>query len=74
MAPSFVINPRSDDAFVATVEGEGAGATSATALEERLRETYPKAVVRPRQLAGEQSQVWYVYRDGHWVAPNDSGD
>jgi hypothetical protein len=25
--------------------------------------------VRPRELAGERTQIWYVYRDGHWVHP-----
>jgi hypothetical protein len=65
---AFVINPRRDAGFVAMVENEGPRASSPAALEQFLRETHPKAVVRPRQLEGERSEVWYVYRDGTWVA------
>ena len=43
------------------------GVTEPDALQTRLRETHPSAVVRARELAGETSEVWYVYRDGHWV-------
>ena len=39
-------------------------------LQRRLRAWYPNAVVRPRDLANEQSNVWYVYRDGHWIPSN----
>jgi hypothetical protein len=37
-------------------------------LEAMLRDSYPRAVVRPRALSGETLVVWYVYRDGHWVS------
>jgi len=40
----------------------------AAELELRLRRSYPDAVVRPRDLSNEPYVVWYVYRDGHWVA------
>lgn len=43
------------------------GTLDAEELERRLRISYPRAVVRPRDLANEASIVWYVYRDGHWV-------
>jgi hypothetical protein len=36
-------------------------------LEAALRTRYPNALVRPRGLAGERTEVWYVYRDGHWI-------
>ena len=38
-------------------------------LQDCLRGRYPRALVRPRELAGEQTQIWYVYRDGHWIRP-----
>jgi len=40
------------------------------ALEQRLRERYPKATVHVRSLSNEPSIVWYVYRDGHWTPPD----
>lgn len=64
---TFVINPRSDAEFVARVEAEGPSCASAPALQSTLRDHYPKAVVRPRQLEGEREEVWYVYRDGTWI-------
>ena len=33
----------------------------------KLRERYPLAVVRPRDLSSERTAVWYVYREGSWV-------
>ena len=65
---AFVINLRRDADFVAAVEAEGPNSVTPAALEAHLRETYPKAVVRPRQLEGERAEVWYVYREGYWVS------
>lgn len=65
---AFVINPRRDADFVARVEKEGPTAESPAELQQALRKGYPKAVVRPRQLEGERAEVWYVYREGTWVA------
>lgn len=66
--PIVVVNPASDapfremvDRFVAT------GGSGPADLEAVLRNRYPEAVVRPRELAGERFDVWYVYRDGHWI-------
>jgi hypothetical protein len=66
--PIVVINPSNDarfremvDRFVAT------GGSRPDDLEAALRGQYPQAVVRPRELAGERFEVWYVYRDGHWI-------
>ena len=36
-------------------------------LQAALRETYPRAVVRAREISSERETVWYAYRDGHWV-------
>lgn len=43
------------------------GHSSPHDLEAILRSRYPTAVVRPRELEGERAEVWYVYRDGHWI-------
>lgn len=40
-------------------------------LEAALRTQYPKAVVRRRELAGESFEVWYAYREGHWIRNDD---
>jgi len=65
------LNPRTDEAFVRHVEAVVAGgAESAAELEARLRESYPAAVVRERDLSGEPGPIWYVYRDGRWE-PSD---
>lgn len=64
----YVVNPSADDAFRMLVEKEGEQAASPPELQARLRESHPKALVRPRQLEGERSEIWYVYRDGQWVA------
>jgi len=36
-------------------------------LQRRLRDRFPRAIVRPRELAGERLEIWYVYRDGRWI-------
>ena len=66
MAATLVINPRSDEEFVGFVSRVAMAANTAAALEASLRRRYPRAVVRPRELEGERTDVWYVYRDGHW--------
>jgi hypothetical protein len=66
--PTLIINPRSDEAFVAFVQDEfRAGAPSVDAFETRLRGRYPRASVRERGLAGEAPATWYVYREGKWT-------
>jgi hypothetical protein len=67
VARTLVINPRSDPGFVTAVEAEGHGVASPEALADRLRQAYPRVLVRPRLLANEPYEIWYVYRDGHWV-------
>ena len=62
-----MINPRNDDEFGRLVREAGAGSTSALALQAVLRQNYPRAVVRPRQLEGERDEIWYVYREGAWI-------
>lgn len=66
--PTLVLNPPDDDAFRALAEGlVRGGIDRAEALEDCLREVYPLVLVRPRALAGEHTEIWYVYREGHWI-------
>jgi hypothetical protein len=71
MGANLFLNPADDEDFVGRVnELMDAGAAEPNELEVRLRTWYPDAVVRPRDLANERSNVWYIYRDGHWI-PTD---
>lgn len=65
---TYVINPRNDADFAALVHEAGETSNSAVALQAVLRQNYPRAVVRPRQLEGERDEIWYVYREGAWIA------
>jgi hypothetical protein len=38
-------------------------------LQDALRDTYPKVIVRPSELEGLRTPTWYVYRDGHFPWP-----
>ena len=60
--------PRDDIDFVALVDSAALDSGSPADLEHRLRATYPRVVVRARDLAGDHTEVWYVYRDGSWTA------
>lgn len=67
----LVCNPITDATFTDLSERLGAGlSVTPTQLEAQLRESYPRAVVRCRQLAGETDETWYVYREGSWVPPD----
>lgn len=68
MQPILVINPRTDAAFRNHVHEMLNGLERPEDLAQRLRARYPEVVVRPRQLSGERSAVWYVYRDGSWTS------
>lgn len=66
--PTVIANPHGDDRFRAMIDrlltSRRRGPED---LQAALRAWYPGAVVRPRALAGEPFEVWYVYRDGHWI-------
>ena len=65
--PTVVRNPANDRVFAKAVADLLAiGVLDADAFQERLRERYPLAVVRPRGLTGEPA-TWYIYRDGRWT-------
>lgn len=71
MVPSAVVlNPRNDEDFVAYAESILAeGESTPSSFQQRLRERYPSAVVRPRELSSEPFTLWYCYRDGRWARP-----
>jgi hypothetical protein len=71
--PTLVLNPPDDEDFRSSAERlVESGIVEPTELQESLRLRWPNAVVRRRELAGERVQIWYVYRDGHWVRPAGS--
>jgi hypothetical protein len=71
--PALVTNPRSDRGLR---EFAGAllrdGATTPADLAARLRDRYPRVVVRERELSHESLAIWYVYREGSWL-PSETG-
>lgn len=68
--PTLVLNPPDDEDFRSTAERLiGNGCDEPTLLQHDLRRRWPGAIVRRRDLSGEQAQIWYVYRDGHWIRP-----
>lgn len=66
----LVLNPADDPSFSDLAERllEHDGLTPLR-MQAALRQRYPRAVVRRRELAGERLDVWYVYRDGRWIRP-----
>jgi hypothetical protein len=69
--PTLITNPSDDLAFRDLAEGVLREGQSPEELQGILRRQYPRAVVRPRDLAGERRVVWYLYREGRWVARDD---
>jgi hypothetical protein len=70
--PVVIANPTHDEQFVALVDrflAEGPGTPEQ--LQAKLREEYPRTIVRERELTAEPVRVWYAYRDGHWVDSRD---
>ena len=68
MSITLVLNPRADAKFVALAEAIVTdGVVAPHELQARLRQEYPGAIVRARELDGEAQSIWYVYRDGHWI-------
>jgi hypothetical protein len=64
-----MFNPSADEDFASFATWlMDQGAVAPDTLEARLRERYPSAVVRPRELAWESQVVWYVYREGRWIS------
>lgn len=64
--PVLVVNPATDGPFDAQTRELALASRTPAELQAALRAEYPEAVVRSRDLAGED-ETWYVYRDGRWV-------
>lgn len=68
--------PHDDPSFRAYAEAllRSSASDDPRELQEELRRSYPKAVVRKQHRLASLSdspQIWYVYRDGHYVTPSD---
>jgi hypothetical protein len=68
--------PQDDSAFRACAEAllTSSGSDDPAELQEGLRRSYPKSVVRqqhPLAVLSDAQAVWYVYRDGRYVTPSD---
>ena len=73
--PVIIANPPGDNQFRELIDRALlAGAGGPQDLEATLRSRYPAAVVRRRELAGENLEVWYAYRDGHWIRSDDDAE
>jgi hypothetical protein len=68
--PTLIVNPASDEVFSKYAETLlDHGAVSTGELERRLQAMYPNAAVHAREIAQEPLVIWYVYREGRWIAP-----
>jgi hypothetical protein len=68
MQATLITNPADDRIFSAYAQTLlEHGAQTIVELERRLRTIYPHATIHSRDLSGESTPVWYVYRDGHWT-------
>jgi hypothetical protein len=68
MKPTVVRNPATDPDFDRAIdEMLDRGVTDPAVFEASLRDRFPRVIVRPRELAGEDRPIWYAYRDGHWT-------
>jgi hypothetical protein len=74
MRPTLVVNPISDRSFGAFAEQQlDEGVLTIAEFQARLRVRYPHAVVHARELTGEPTAIWYVYRDGRWTNAGETG-
>ena len=71
---TLVLNPPDDEAFRRLAERLVAGgSTEPRSCRTACARSYPLVAVRPRELAGERAQIWYVYREGHWIRRRADG-
>jgi hypothetical protein len=67
-APVLIINPANDLDLAALARNlMMRRSLTLKTLEAELRLSFPNLVVHSRDLAGETTPIWYVYREGHWV-------
>jgi hypothetical protein len=68
-----IANPPGDRRFRSMIDSFlVSGGRRPEELESILRVRYRAALVRQRDLAGERFDVWYVYRDGHWIGEGET--
>jgi hypothetical protein len=65
------VSPAGDAEFATLAQRLAHEAPDRAEFERRLRDRYPAAVVRSRDLSGEPASSFYVYRDGHWSSDKD---
>ena len=65
----LVLNPLHDREFVERARELHRDHPMPEDFQAALREYYPAAIVRRRDLTGEY-EAWYVYRDGRWTPPS----
>jgi hypothetical protein len=69
LRPTLVLNPPGDEDFTSFARRSlNGGHIDPAELQRRLRTRFPHSIVRPRGLAGERIEIWYVYRDGRWIS------
>jgi hypothetical protein len=65
---TVIRNPSNDSEFANAIDELLAqGVISADDAQRRLRERWPRAVVRLRGLSDEVTPVWYAQREGRWI-------
>lgn len=74
--PRLLCFPSSDRVFPTIVEEavRSMAVVTAPGLEHELRPLYPDVSVHRRELSGEPTETWYVYRERSFPAhPDDDG-
>lgn len=66
--PQLLTNPADDSEFQGFARSILRSQTRLEEYQAALQQRYPSAAVHERILSDEPWLVWYVYRDGHWVA------
>lgn len=65
----IVRNPAHDVEFQHAIDDIlAAGTVDPEVAQQLLRNVYPRATIRRRELESEPTEVWYAYRDGRWVS------
>jgi len=68
--PTLVINPAADFRLALLARDLAGPDSTPEKLQQTLRHDYPNLVVRRRELSGENTEIWYLYREGHWIPPD----
>ena len=71
--PALLTNPADDGAFREEALAALHLHITPAGLEAALRRRYPRIAVHVRELVHEPFVVWYVYREGRWLGPEERG-